>query len=299
MEIISEADFKFISEFSKSEKLSGFGTVKYKSNTDFLNNDCGKKYLLYFLKDIDTRLYLVFLEMIKSGKISFLEKFNPEEAFCYLIVDSSNNSIMSSGLNLPYLNNGFSLMVAAHELGHGLRHSRRSGNSRFDIDKSMFDESISIFFGYLCMERYIQDFGINDQSTAFEILNINNAVSCNNLLGYNLEEYIKALEIYEKSKAGNFVYSIKVNELTKKVYTMISYPIGFALLNAYINMSQSQKEKYLKLITSYILSDTNISIIDILSYFIPATNPEFYKINFNEYIKNSTKRLELLGGKLL
>lgn len=308
MEVIKENELDFMKKFSESLDLDSLEYISCREKSDFLNNDIAKKYLAYFLKGIDSRLYLTFMNMLKSGNICFLKSLNIERAHAHSYIDVSNNSVISSGVNLPYVNNGYALMVCGHELGHGLRANNRSGNTRLELDKVMFNEAISILLGYLCMETYIEDFGINDQVKKFELLNINNAILCKNSIKSIIKEYEEELTRFDKfikqnkSEISGYNYMTarnNINKLVMEMYKKISYPIGIALINLYIEMDSEEKKQYLRLISSYIMSKTNISIMDIINYYIPSYSLDghFYDKNFNEYINNSIRRLQLLGGE--
>ena len=304
METIPSKTLRFIQEFSKNEKHIAFETIKYRQNTNFLNDEIGKKYLLYFLKDMDSELYLILLNMLNNDRVRFKDNMKVEESVCGTIINPGNSSVEATRINVPHLTNGITMMASAHELGHGLRYDKRTGNTRMTVNTDIYSETISILLGKLFEQRYQADFGYDDQVQAFEILNVNNAIHCNNSLSDTAMNYTKALLEYKrldqlKTKKQQDMW--RATENVRKIYTnlydMISYPVGIALLNYYQSMSKDEQAEYLRLVIRYVISNTNIGIEDIVSHFNPKTDIDFYKRNFNEYVEETGKKLQLVRGK--
>lgn len=304
METIQLNELTFIQRFATNIKHILTEPIKYRKKTDFLTDEYGKKYLLYFLKNIDSELYLVFLNMLNSNKIIFKDKLKVEESVCNTIINPSNSSVEKTKITIPHLENGISVLTAAHEIGHGLRYENRSGNTRLSVSSNVFEEVTSMLFAKLCEKRYEQDFGYNDQVQAFEVLNTNNAIFCNNTLGGTLDKYeevLKKLAYQETLKVKNQkeYYSLQENfyNIRKNIYSLISYPIGMSLLNYYLQMDDKAQIEYLRLIVRYMMSNTNIGINEIVSHFCSNADESFYQNNFNQYIEKSQKKLRLVRGK--
>ncbi len=304
MEKMPDKTLDFINRFSSNEKQVPLETIKCRQNSNFLNDKTGKKYLLYFLKNIDTELYLIFLDMLKNDRVRFIDKMKIEDSVCGTIINPGNSSVEDTRINVPHLTNGMALMALAHEIGHGLRYDRRAGNTRLTVNNDIYSETVSILFGKLFEQRYQLDFGYDDQVQAFEILNVNNAIYCNNNLKETTLNYNKALSEYNSlnnlnSKNWENIRraSNNIKRSYNNLYAMISYPVGLALLNFYQNMPKDSQEEYLRLVVSYVISNTNIGIDDILSHFNSKIDMDFYKSNFNEYIEKSNKKMRLVRGE--
>lgn len=271
---------------------------KYK----FLNNDICKKYLGNMFKDIDVRLYLAYLDILNE-KIKFISDFNVENSIC--AVETICGVTQSVNIKVPDICNGMDILVTAHELGHGLKSVTKINNDRFLHTKSIFNETISILFGKICLERYTNDFGFDIYAQKFEIMNIKNAVNCLSWLKNIFSDYIyKENKFCAKVKNGINLdeyrkLSDEVEKLQSKIIMLISYPIGLSLANVYDNFNKEQKRDYLTYISRYLLNIKQIDFEMILEYFNIPFEAKFYGENMQEYIdkfKSKYSRVKTLGG---
>lgn len=260
--------------------------------SNFLTNDIGIKYIGNMLKSIDIRLYLTYLKMLKDS-IKFIDDYNVEESVCVSkVVFGVTRDVK---VNVPNMRNGMDILATSHELGHGIKSFTKVNNERQIHTNTMFDETISILFGRICLDRYINDFGNDDYARQFEALNIRNALRCLARVKELLPEYLKKQEaldntspkIINNPRYDDYKFRAFVNEvegLRDDIYRLISYPIGIALANVYDNFDKSQKEEYLEFVTKYLLNIRHIDFQMILDYFGISLDAEFYIKNFKEYI---------------
>ena len=310
MEGIKENAKIFINTFSNSEIATTNlpSKIELPIHNKFLTNDIGIKYIGNMIKDIDVRLYLAYLQLLKD-KIHFVEDFNAENSICIneVILGVTQNV----QINVPCITNGLDILVTAHELGHGLKSITKLNNDRYLHSTTIYDETISILFGKLCLDRYINDFGYDIFAQQFDLLNISNAINCLEKLKTLLPKYIeKEKELAQTNPKivknprhdDNKYHSLvaEVENLQRKVYILISYPIGISLANVYDNFDKKQKEEYLEFVSKYLLNIKHIDFEMILEYFTIPFDASFYIQNFKEYIQKfaseKSKKL-VLGGK--
>ncbi|MGN1352746.1 MAG: hypothetical protein ACI4WF_01630 [Bacilli bacterium] len=310
MDEITEIEITFMKAFSDLD-LANYNLL---SRVDlpifdrFLTNEIGIRYIGNMLKNIDIRLYLAYLKMLKD-KIKFIDNYDIEKSVC--ISEISVGVTKNVEVNVPYMRNGIDILVTSHELGHGIKSFTKVNNERHLHSNTMYDETISILFGKLCLERYINDFGYDVYAQQFEILNIKNAVKCLERIKTLLPEYIEKQQEFTNKIPGVVknkqydsykYYSLadEVKLLRNELYTLISYPIGISLANMYDNFSDSQKGEYLEFISKYLLNIKHIDFEMILGYFNIPFDANFYINNFKEYItkfeKQNNKAL-VLGGR--
>lgn len=307
---IQERERTFMNTFSNSD----IATYGLPSKIDlpifdkFLTNEIGIKYIGNMLKDIDIRLYLAYLQMLK-GNIKFIDNYNVEKSVC--ISEISVGVTRNVEINVPNIKNGMDILATSHELGHGLKSFTKVNNERHLYSNTMYDETISILFGKLCLERYINDFGYDIYAQQFEILNIKNAVNCLGKIKTLLPEYIKkqtaldntTAKIVKNHRYDDYKYHSFVSEverLRNELYTLISYPIGISLANVYDNFNDNQKDEYLEFVSKYLLNIKHINFEMILEYFDIPFDANFYINNFKEYInrfENQNNKVLVLGGR--
>lgn len=273
-----------------------------------MSNDIGIKYIGNMLKGIDIRLYLAYLKMLKAN-IKFIDNYDVEESVC--ISKVSAGVTRNVEINVPNIKNGMDILATSHELGHGLKSFTRLNNERYLHSNTMFDEVISILFGRICLERYINDFGYDVYAQQFERLNIQNAINCLNKIKTLLPEYIKkqsaldntTAKIVKNRKYADYKYQAFVHEvegLRDELYTLISYPIGISLANVYDNFDEIQKEEYLGLVSKYLLNVKHINYKMILEYFDIPFDANFYVNNLKEYVnkfESQNNKMLVLGGR--
>lgn len=263
----------------------------------FLTNDIGVNYMGSIIKDINIRLYLAYLKMIDEN-IKFIDDYDIEKSVC--ISEVAFGVIRDVKINVPNIRSGIDIMATMHELGHGLKSYTKIKNERHLHSNTMFDETISILLGKVCLDRYISDFGYDKYVEQFELLNISNAINCLEKIKTILPEYIRkqtALDlenarIIKNPKRDDYKYRSFVREVEKlrnQLYTLISYPIGIALANVYDNFDKDTKDEYLKFISEYLLNIKHIEFSMILEYFNINFDVRFYIKNFNEYINKFEK----------
>lgn len=313
MDRIQEKERTFMNAFSNSD----IATYGLSSKIDlpifdkFLTTEIGVKYIGNMLKDIDVRLYLEYLKMLKD-KIEFIKNYDVTKSVC--MSEVSRGITRDVKISVPIIKNGIDLMATSHELGHGLKSFTKLNNERHLHSNTMYDETISILFGKICLDRYINDFGYDLYAQQFEIINIKNAVDCLSKIRPLLPEYSKKQDILDKTiaqeeqkekKSNNEYYKCSpilynVEHLRNELYTLISYPIGISLANVYDDFSNKQKEEYLGFISKYLLNIKHIDFDMILDYFDIPFDPNFYINNFNGYInkfENKNNKVLALGGK--
>lgn len=289
-----DKEIEFIDAFSNSDIDTSNVPPKIELPicSKFLNNDIGIKYIGNMLKSIDIRLYLVYLKMLKDN-IKFSNDYNAEESVCVSSVLFGVTRDVK--LNVPYMRNGMDILVNAHELGHGIKSFIKVNNDRHLHSNTIFDETVSILFGGICLDRYINDFGNDLDSEQFDALNVRNALNCLKKAKELLPEYLRKKEVldrttpkliknpkYDDYKFQSFVRDVE--EMRCELYKLISYPVGIALLNVYDNFDESQKEEYLELITKFLLNIKHIDFQMILDYFNIPFDAEFFIKNFKEYV---------------
>lgn len=310
MDIIQERERKFMNTFSNSD-VANYGLpsrIDLPICDKFLTNEIGIKYIGNMLKDIDIRLYLLYLKMLKD-KIKFNDNYDVEKSVC--ISEIYGGVTRNVEVNVPYIRNGMDILATSHELGHGIKAFTKVNNERHLYSNTMYDETISILFGKLCLERYINDFGFDVYAQQFEILNIKNAVKCLERIKTLLPEYIKkqtafdntTAKIVKNQRRDDYKYhsfAMEVERMRNELYTLISYPIGISLANVYGNFNNSQKDVYLEFVSKYLLNIKHINFEMILKYFEIPFDAGFYINNFKEYInrfeEQNTKVL-VLGGR--
>lgn len=310
MDRIHERERKFMITFSNSDMANYClpSRIDLPICDKFLTNEIGIKYIGNILKGIDIRLYLAYLKMLKD-KIKFNDNYDVEKSVCISeIYDGVTRNIE---VNVPYIRNGMDILATSHELGHGIKAFTKVNNERYLRSNTMYDETISILFGKLCLERYINDFGYDDYAQQFEILNIKNAVNCLNKIKTLLPEYIKkqtafdntTAKIVKKQRCDDYKYhsfACEVERLRNELYTLISYPIGISLANVYENFNDGQKNEYLEFVSKYLLNIKHINFEMILDYFDIPFDASFYINNFKEYINRFEKqnnKILVLGGR--
>lgn len=300
MDKVEELERKFMNNFSNLD-TSNYDLppkVKIPTYNKFLTNEVGIKYIGNILKDIDVRLYLEYLKIIKDN-IKFNDKYDVEKSMC--ISKISSQIVKSVEIKVPNIKNGVDLFATAHEIAHGIALFTKIDNERYLHSNTMYDETLSILFGKLCLERYISDFHYDIYIQQFEILNIKNAIECLERIKILLPEYIKKQDrFYNKSAKIKkdsryydnkyYTFADEVEKLKYELYTLISYPIGISLVNVYDNFNDNQKKEYLKLISKYLLNIKHIDFEMILEYFNIPFNADFYTNNFKEYIDKFKKQ---------
>lgn len=266
--------------------------IKLPASSKYLTTEIGIKYIGNMLKDIDIRLYLEYLKMLK-GKIKFTDKYDVEKSVCISeVVLGVTNDVE---IKVPNIRNGIDMFATSHELGHGIKSFTKVNNERYLHFNSIYDETISILFGRLCLERYINDFGYDIFVQQFERLNIKNAIKCLEQIKVVIPKYIERQEIldntvpkeiknprYDDRKYYSFVR--EVEELIELIYKLISYPIGISLANVYDNFDKVQKGEYLEFVSKYLLNNKHIDFEMILGYFDIPFDADFYIRNFKEYV---------------
>lgn len=310
MDEIKEREKKFMNAFCKSD-VTNYGLpsrIDLPICDKFLTNEIGIKYIGNMLKDIDIRLYLAYLKMLKD-KIKFIDNYDVNKSACISkIYDGVTRNVE---VNVPYIRNGMDILATSHELGHAIKMFTKVNNERHLHSNTMYDETISILFGKLCLERYINDFGFDVYAQQFEILNIKNAIKCLNKIKTLLPEYIKKqtelnkaiAKIVGNKRQDDYKYHyivIEVERLRDELYTLISYPIGISLANVYENFNDSKKNEYLEFISKYLLNVKHINFEMILEYFDIPFDAGFYINNFKEYInrfKKQNNKILVLGGR--
>lgn len=291
---LKDSDRKFMNSFSDLYTFD-VGSLRKKvlPNFDrFMTNEIGTQYIGNMLKDIDIRLYLVYLKMLENS-IKFSDNFYVDTAVCISSILSGVTKNVQ--LHVPTIKNGMDIMVTSHEIGHGIKSFTKVDNSRYLHFDTLFNETISILFGRVCLERYINDFGFDICAQQFEVLNISNAISCLKKIKEILPDYMSKLEA--KNKRIEFINKTKnnydknceqlileVENFEKELCKLISYPIGIALANVYDNFDKKQKDEYLKLVSKFLLNIKQIDFEMILDYFDIPFDVNFYKANFSEYI---------------
>lgn len=310
MEEMKEREIKFMNTFSNLYVTN----YNLSPRTDllicdkFLTNEIGIKYIGNMLKDIDIRLYLVYLKMLKS-QIKFSNNYDAEKSVC--ISEISDGITRNVEVKVPYIQNGIDILATSHELGHGIKLFTKVNNERYLHSNTMYDETISILFGKLCLERYINDFGYDIYAQQFEIINIKNAVKCLERIKTLLPEYIKKQTAFDNTTSkivknkcyGDYKYrffAMEVERMRNELYTLISYPIGISLSNVYENFNNNQKDEYLELVSKYLLNIKHIDFEMILEYFNIPFEANFYIDNFKEYVNKFEKqnnRVLILGGR--
>lgn len=313
MDRIQEKERIFMNTFSNSD-VATYGLsskIDLPTFDKFLTTEIGVKYIGNMLKDIDIRLYLSYLNMLKD-KIEFINNYDVTKSVCMSEVSSGVTRDVK--INVPKIKNGIDLMATSHELGHGLKSFTKLNNERHLHSNTMYDEVISILFGKICLDRYINDFDYDLYVQQFEIINIKNAVNCLNKIKNLLPEYSKKQDIFDKTivqaeqkekKLHNDYYkyspiSYEVERLRNELYTLISYPIGISLANVYDDFSNKQKEEYLGFVSKYLLNIKHIDFDMILEYFDIPFDPNFYINNFKGYInkfENKNNKVLALEGK--
>ena len=310
MNVLDEKEMTFINAFS-NENFSDYilpEKIELPVSNKFLTNEIGIKYIGNMLKDVDIRLYLAYLKMLKD-KIKFYINYDVEKSVC--ISEVSSGVTRNVEINVPNIRNGMDILATSHELGHGLKSFTKLNNERHLHSNTIFGETISILFGKLCLDRYINDFGYDTYAQQFEILNIGNAINCLNKIKKILPVYIKKQNeldnktskieknIYcDDNKYQTLVY--EVEQLKNKLYVLISYPIGMSLANVYDNFSNSQRKEYLEFVSKYLLNIKHINFEMILEYFDIPFDANFYINNFKEYITRfgeQNNKVLVLGGR--
>lgn len=307
---IQERERTFMNTFSNSD-IATYGLpskIDLPIFSKFLTNEIGVKYIGNMLKDIDIRLYLAYLKMLKD-KIKFIDNYDVEKSMC--ISEVSSGVTRNVEINVPNIRNGMDILATSHELGHGLKSFTKVNNEKHLHSNTMFDETISILFGKICLERYVNDFGYDVYAQQFERLNIQNAVNCLNKIETLLPVYLKkqidldntTAKIVKNPRYDDEKYYAFVREvegLRDKLYTLISYPIGISLANVYDNFDEIQKEEYLEFVSKYLLNIKHINFQMILDYFDIHFDANFYIINFKEYVDKFEKKnnkVLVLGGR--
>jgi len=306
-----EKNIKFITDFSNlNMDVDTLPSIdKVPKSSKFLTNEIGITYIGNILKDIDIKLYLTFLNMLNEH-IRFNKDYDVKKSVC--ISEVVLGVTRDVKVDVPNIKNGVDLLATSHELGHALKSFSKINNERYLHYDNIFDETLSILFGKLCLDRYINDFGFDIDAQQFEVLNTRNAVNCLNKIKTTLPNYIKHLEMLEKAderinnsrfkNTGDDKYlnlQRRLEELEKELYKLISYPIGISLVNVYDNFDKNEKEEYLKFVSKYLLNLRHIDFEMILEYFDIPFDGNFYAKNFEEYIekfKKHNKQL-VLGGK--
>lgn len=307
---IQEREIKFMNAFSNSDMANYdlSSRIDLPIYDKFLTNEIGIKYIGNMLKDIDIKLYLAYLKMLKD-KIKFIDNYDVEKSVC--ISEISAGITRNVEVNVPNIRNGMDILATSHELGHGIKSFTKVNNERYLHSNTMFDETISILFGKLCLERYINDFSYDVYAQQFEILNIKNAVRCLEKIKTLLPDYIKkqtefdntTAKIVKNKSRDDYKYhsfAREVERLKNELYTLISYPIGISLANVYDNFNDSQKEEYLEFVSKYLLNIKHINFEMILEYFDIPFDASFYINNFKEYVNRFEKqnnKVLVLGGK--
>ena len=311
MEPMTEIEKMFIDAFSNANIVTDSlpSRIELPADSNFLTNEIGIKYIGNLLKDIDIRLYLVFIKMLKSN-INFINNYDVENSVCESEI--SYGVTRDVKINVPNIRNGMDILATAHELGHGLKSFTKVNNERHLHSNTIFNETISILFGRLCTERYTTDFGYNDYAEQFDLLNIKNAIKCLEKIKTLLPEYVKkqnalnnsTAKIIKNPKYDDYKYRYfvrEVEDLKNQLYVLISYPIGISLANVYDNFDRSQKEKYLEFVSKFLLNIKHIDFEMILEYFNIPFDATIYIQNFNEYIQKfenrNDKKLVLRGQK--
>ena len=176
MDAMRETEKTFINTFSNSD-MAHYGLpsrIDLPIYDKFLTNEIGIKYIGNMLKDIDIRLYLAYLKMLKD-KIKFIDNYDIEKSVC--ISDVYGGVTKDVEVNVPCIRNGMDIFATSHELGHGIKSFTKINNERYLHSNTMYNETISILFGKLCLERYINDFGFDVYAQQFDILNIKKATT--------------------------------------------------------------------------------------------------------------------------
>ncbi len=310
MNVLDEKEMTFINAFS-NENFSDYilpEKIELPVSNKFLTNEIGIKYIGNMLKDVDIRLYLAYLKMLKD-KIKFINNYDVEKSVC--ISEVSSGVTRNVEINVPNIRNGMDILATSHELGHGLKSFTKLNNERHLHSNTIFGETISILFGKLCLDRYINDFSYDSYAHQFERLNINNAINCLNKAKKLLPYFIKKqnelndkIPKISKTRNKDVKYqslAYEVERLKKELYVLISYPIGISLANVYDNFSDSQKDEYLEFVSKYLLNIKHIDFEMILEYFGIPFDADFYINNFKEYVtrfeKQDNKVLILRGRK--
>jgi len=307
---ISEQEMKFINIFSNSNITTCDlpSKIVLPIFNKFITNEIGIKYIGNMLKGIDIRLYLVFLKMLKAN-INFIGNYDVEKSVCISEVNAGVTRKVE--INVPNMRNSIDILATSHELGHGIKAFTKVNNERHLHSNTIFDETISILFGRLCLERYINDFGYDIYTQQFERLNIQNAINCLNKIKTVLPKYIEKQIIlnnknekavknhsYDDYKYHDLVH--EVESLRDELYTLISYPIGISLANVYDNFEEVKKEEYLAFVSKYLLNIKHINFQMILEYFDIPFDANFYISNFKEYVnkfENQNNKTLVLGGR--
>ena len=282
MDGMQEREKEFINTFSNSDIVIDDlpSKIELPMHSRFLTNDIGIKYIGNMLKGIDVRLYLAYLKMLKD-KIKFIHDYDVEKSIC--ISEVAFGITINVDIKLPYIENGMDILATSHELGHGIKSFTKVNNERYLHSNTIYDETISILFGRLCLERYVKDFGFDIYAQQFEALNIRNAVNCLKKIKSLLPKYIgKQDEIYKDA-----------------IYKLISYPIGISLANVYDNFDRKQKEEYIEFVSKFLLNIKHINFEMILEYFDIPFDATFYVENFKEYIQKfecENRNKLVLGG---
>ncbi len=306
---IDEDKLQFIKRFSSSEisNYKLYNERELNKYSKFLDNDISLKYIGHIFKNINLKLYLNLEMMINNNKIEFIDNYNVKESLCL-------SSISCDGVSkdvkvcVPNICNGFDMFALSHELAHGVKTFSKLNNERKLNYLSFYEESCSILFGRLCEEKYIYDFGYDDYVIEFEKVNINNAIKCLKNLQKLLQEYNELennILNFNNSKLNssdfndkNSWYSLNNNleQSVNKIYKYISYPIGIALLNNYLNMDNQLKKSYLLNISKFILNTRDFKFEDVLFLYGITSDVDFYINNFEEYIDrfNSKKDRNLI-----
>lgn len=307
MDKMRDKEVTFMNLFSNSDiVVDGLPSKKeLPIHSRFLTNEIGTEYIGNMLKNIDIRLYIAYLKLLKD-KIEFIENYDVKKSVC--VSEVSLGVISDVNSYVPYIHNGMDILAISHELGHMLKAFTQMNNERYLHSNTVYDETISILFGRICLERYINDFGFDIYVQQFESLNIQNAVYCLEEIKKQLPKYLKkqdaldrAIEIFENKK-HDYKYHLfvqEVEQLRDELYQLISYPIGISLANVYDNFDRLQKEKYLELVSKYLLNIRHIDFEMILEYFDIPFDANFYIENFKEYIetfKKQNDKIFVLGG---
>lgn len=310
MDEIQEKERSFMNVFCNSDVINYDlpNRIELPICNKFLTNEIGIKYIGNMLKDIDIRLYLTYLKMLKD-KIKFNGNYDVEKSVC--INEIFNGVTTNVEVIVPYIRNGMDILATSHELGHGIKSFTKVNNERYLHSNTMYDETISILFGKLCLERYINDFGFDVFAQQFEVLNIKNAIKCLEKIRILLSEYIKKKDsfdnitpkIVKNQRYDDYKYhslAKEIERLKNELYTLISYPIGISLANVYENFNDKQKSEYLEFASKYLLNVKHINFEMILEYFDIPFDANFYIRNFKEYIDRFEKqnnKVLVLGGR--
>lgn len=298
MELLSEKEIYFIDRFSELNVNNYMfpDKINLKEPNKFFNNEIGVKYMGYMLKDINLKLYITYNNMMKDS-ISFDENYNVERSMCASLI--SSGVTLGVEIKLPNIKNGVDLLTTAHEVGHGLKSYSKLNNTRFLNERSIYDETISILFGKICLDRYINDFGLDKFAIEFDRLNTYNAYNCLNIIKSQINIYKKKMDELQNIEQKNaYRLELELYNLATELYKLISYPTGIALANVYDNFSKEEKEEYLNILCKYILNLRHIEMESILDYFNIPLDAKYYFNNYDEYLRKYEKGYtKKLGGK--